>query len=129
MSDFNEKATPNAEPRSSESTTDAPLLGKKSPGVERMEAIAAHITIYDKVGIFIGVFLIAYAYGLDGTLRYAYQVPMSSSTRCLHDANNKAYCHVELQNAFHLGYSEHNSCCCCCRCSGMSEACLLPLST
>jgi len=74
MSDLDEKATPKAEGRSSESITDAPLLGKKSPGVERMEAIAAHITFPNRVAIFLGVFLIAYAYGLDGTLRYSYQV-------------------------------------------------------
>jgi SIT family siderophore-iron:H+ symporter-like MFS transporter len=75
MSDVDEKRmAPNAEPRSSESTKDAPLLGQKSPGVERIEAIAAHITFWDRVALFFGVFLIAYAYGLDGTLRYSYQV-------------------------------------------------------
>jgi SIT family siderophore-iron:H+ symporter-like MFS transporter len=74
MAEIDEKVPPVAEPRSSESTTDAPLLGKKSPGVERMEAIAAHTTFGDRIAIFIGVFLIAYAYGLDGTLRYTYQV-------------------------------------------------------
>lgn len=50
-----------------------PLIGKKSPGVVRIEALAAHISFYDRIAIFFGVFLIAYAYGLDGTLRYTYQ--------------------------------------------------------
>jgi SIT family siderophore-iron:H+ symporter-like MFS transporter len=45
----------------------------KSPGVRRAEAIAAVLTTWDRVFIFFGVFLIAFAYGLDGTLRYAYQ--------------------------------------------------------
>ena len=45
----------------------------KSPGVARIEAINQAITRTDRIFIFIGIFFIAYAYGLDGTLRYAYQ--------------------------------------------------------
>lgn len=45
----------------------------KSPGVQRIEAISSAMTNVDRVFIFIGVFLVAYAYGLDGTLRYSYQ--------------------------------------------------------
>jgi SIT family siderophore-iron:H+ symporter-like MFS transporter len=51
-----------------------PVLGKKSPGVVRIEAINAHLTSFDRWFLGIGVFLIAYAYGLDGTVRYTYQV-------------------------------------------------------
>jgi SIT family siderophore-iron:H+ symporter-like MFS transporter len=50
------------------------LLGGKSPGVRRIEAIATQFTNLDRVFIFIGVFLIAYAYGLDSSVRYTYQV-------------------------------------------------------
>jgi MFS transporter, SIT family, siderophore-iron:H+ symporter len=50
------------------------LLGGKSPGVRRIEAISTQFTKVDRVFIFIGVFLIAYAYGLDGSVRYTYQV-------------------------------------------------------
>jgi SIT family siderophore-iron:H+ symporter-like MFS transporter len=50
------------------------LLGGKSPGVRRIEAISAQFTKVDRVFIFVGVFLIAYAYGLDGSVRYTYQV-------------------------------------------------------
>ncbi|KAF2194237.1 ferrichrome-type siderophore transporter [Zopfia rhizophila CBS 207.26] len=50
-----------------------PLIGAKSPGVVRIEALAAHINFNNRIAIFIGVFLIAYAYGLDGTLRLTYQ--------------------------------------------------------
>jgi MFS transporter, SIT family, siderophore-iron:H+ symporter len=50
------------------------ILGKKSPGVQRIEAISAHFTLVDRVLVFFGVFLIAYAYGLDGITRYTYQV-------------------------------------------------------
>ncbi|CAI6332394.1 unnamed protein product [Periconia digitata] len=49
------------------------LTGRKSPGVLRIEALSRHISSLDRVFIFIGVFLIAYAYGLDGTLRFTYQ--------------------------------------------------------
>ncbi|KAL0930317.1 siderophore iron transporter 1 [Colletotrichum truncatum] len=51
----------------------AHTMGSKSPGVVRIEAISQAITRTDRIFIFFGVFLVAYAYGLDGTLRYAYQ--------------------------------------------------------
>lgn len=41
--------------------------------MQRIEALSAAITTADRICIFIGVFLLAYTYGLDGTLRYAYQ--------------------------------------------------------
>lgn len=44
-----------------------------SLGVARIEAMNSVITRWDRVGIFFGVFITAYAYGLDGVLRYAYQ--------------------------------------------------------
>jgi SIT family siderophore-iron:H+ symporter-like MFS transporter len=49
------------------------LIGDKSPGVARIEAISDVLTRTDRIFLFFGVFLIAYAYGLDGTVRYAYQ--------------------------------------------------------
>lgn len=45
----------------------------KSPGVIRVEAISSVITTTDRIFIFLSVFLVAYAYGLDGTVRYVYQ--------------------------------------------------------
>ncbi|RFU78360.1 ferrioxamine b transporter [Trichoderma arundinaceum] len=45
----------------------------KSPGVARIEAISGAITFTDRIFIFLSVFLVAYCYGLDGTLRYTYQ--------------------------------------------------------
>ncbi|KAH9866005.1 ferrioxamine B transporter [Plenodomus biglobosus] len=50
-----------------------PLMGEKSPGVARIEALNAHTTLANRICIFFGLFLVAYAYGLDGTLRYTYQ--------------------------------------------------------
>lgn len=44
-----------------------------SLGVARIEAMNSVITRTDRIGIFLGVFLTAYAYGLDGTLRFALQ--------------------------------------------------------
>ncbi|RMZ83116.1 hypothetical protein DV738_g1206, partial [Chaetothyriales sp. CBS 135597] len=49
------------------------IKGEESPGVARVEAISSVITRVDRAFIFFGVFLIAYVYGLDGTLRYVYQ--------------------------------------------------------
>jgi SIT family siderophore-iron:H+ symporter-like MFS transporter len=48
-------------------------VDEKSPGVIRVEALSSVMTLADRIFIFFGVFLIAYAYGLDGTLRYTYQ--------------------------------------------------------
>ncbi|KAI7226420.1 hypothetical protein KC352_g15717, partial [Hortaea werneckii] len=50
-----------------------------SPGVARIEAINRNITIGDRVALFIGVFLIAYAYGLDGQIRNTYQTTALST--------------------------------------------------
>ena len=58
---------------------DVPLLvGETSPGVKRMEVLAAHITTVDKAFIMVCLFLIAFVYSLDGTLRYVYQVCFDS---------------------------------------------------
>lgn len=50
-----------------------------SPGVVRIKAISEVITLTDRIFIFFGVFLLAYAYGLDGTVRYTYQ-PMATDS-------------------------------------------------
>lgn len=56
------------------------LADMTSPGVARIEAISSCITRTDRIFIFIGVFLVAYAYGLDGTTRYNYEAYATSST-------------------------------------------------
>ena len=72
-SNFKEEGLPNdAQQQQSVSAAEA-VKDLKSPGVARVEALAKAITFTDRIFIFIGVFLVAYAYGLDGTLRYAYQ--------------------------------------------------------
>lgn len=53
------------------------LLGKGSPGVRRIEIITSHFRFWDRIFLFIAIFLIAYVYGLDGTVRYTYQVRIS----------------------------------------------------
>jgi hypothetical protein len=45
----------------------------KSPGVARIEALNAHTSLVNRCFIFLGLFLVAYAYGLDGSLRGVYQ--------------------------------------------------------
>ncbi|KAK4664326.1 ferrioxamine B transporter [Podospora pseudopauciseta] len=70
---------------SSPTTKEAPplpaaaLSDEKSPGVRRAEALASVLTKADYVFIFFGVFIIAFAYGLDGMLRYAYQPNATAS--------------------------------------------------
>ncbi|RDL40882.1 putative SIT1-Transporter of the bacterial siderophore ferrioxamine B [Venustampulla echinocandica] len=54
------------------------LLGAKSPGVARIEAISSQLTLTDRIFLFLGIFLISYAYGLDGTVRYTYQATATS---------------------------------------------------
>ncbi|WVF68087.1 hypothetical protein IAT40_002850 [Kwoniella sp. CBS 6097] len=49
-------------------------FGDKSPGVKRIEAIASCFTSWHRYILFITVFLVAYSYGLDGSVRYTYQV-------------------------------------------------------
>ena len=44
-----------------------------SPGVARIEATVEHLTNANRVCIFFGVLLLAWAYGLDNTLRGTYQ--------------------------------------------------------
>ncbi|EXJ93019.1 MFS transporter, SIT family, siderophore-iron:H+ symporter [Capronia epimyces CBS 606.96] len=58
---------------------DSILVDDKSPGVARIEAMNQVITRTDRIFLFIGVFLIAYAYGLDGTVRYTYQTYATAS--------------------------------------------------
>lgn len=54
-------------------------MGEKSPGVARVEAISSVLTTKDRIALFLGVFLVSYAYGLDGTLRYVYQPEATAS--------------------------------------------------
>lgn len=53
--------------------------GVKSPGVARIEAISASLTMVDRIIIFTGAFILAYAYGLDGGLRFNFQAYASNS--------------------------------------------------
>lgn len=55
------------------------LVDDKSPGVARIEAIGEVLTLTDRIFLFIGVFLVAYAYGLDGTVRYTFQTTATAS--------------------------------------------------
>ncbi|KAH7029809.1 major facilitator superfamily domain-containing protein [Microdochium trichocladiopsis] len=60
--------------RASESSDDSHAkVSYKSPGVIRVEALTSVMTTVDRWFVFFSVFLVAYAYGLDGTLRYTYQ--------------------------------------------------------
>lgn len=65
MNDDSKSVTPDEKP--------TPLNDNKSPGVARIEALNAHTSLFNRYFIFFGLFIVAYAYGLDGTLRYTYQ--------------------------------------------------------
>ncbi|KMP06227.1 siderophore iron transporter 1 [Coccidioides immitis H538.4] len=62
-----------------EETQSKSILGKKSPGVQRVEAISKHFQFSDRVLFFFGIFLLAYAYGLDGIIRFTYQTHATAS--------------------------------------------------
>lgn len=51
----------------------------KSPGVARIEAINSSLTRNDRAMMFLGVFLVGYAYGLDSQVRSTYQSYATSS--------------------------------------------------
>lgn len=55
------------------------VRGVKSPGVARIEAISAGLSTVDRTLIFLSCFILAYAYGLDGGLRYNYQTYATNS--------------------------------------------------
>ncbi|TQV93856.1 hypothetical protein V2A60_003984 [Cordyceps javanica] len=57
------------------------LTGSTSPGVRRMELIARHLTPTTRAVLFVGIFVVAYVYSLDITLRYAYQPTATDSFR------------------------------------------------
>jgi hypothetical protein len=91
------------------------ILGKKSPGVQRIEAISAHFTFTDRIFVFIGVFLIAYAYGLDGITRYTYQVgfrgPSGPGSIYFLTHIVLGHCHGYLQNPFSPCNGQCSPCC------------------
>nr|XP_018259907.1 MFS transporter, SIT family, siderophore-iron:H+ symporter [Kwoniella dejecticola CBS 10117]OBR82065.1 MFS transporter, SIT family, siderophore-iron:H+ symporter [Kwoniella dejecticola CBS 10117] len=60
---------------------DHTAFGDKSPGVRRIEAIATCFTTWHKWVLFLSVFLVAYSYGLDGTVRYTYQATALSDLK------------------------------------------------
>ncbi|EAL86866.1 ferrioxamine B transporter [Aspergillus fumigatus] len=74
MHDPHEKNGPDAV--ESRVQTDFPVErfgGNGSPGVRRIEVISSQFNLVHRIIFFFGVFLIAYVYGLDGTIRYTYQ--------------------------------------------------------
>ncbi|KAE8452619.1 hypothetical protein EG329_013878 [Mollisiaceae sp. DMI_Dod_QoI] len=49
------------------------IIGDTSPGVRRAKILADNLSPLDRIIIFVCLFLVAYVFGLDGTLRYVYQ--------------------------------------------------------
>ncbi|KAJ0414598.1 major facilitator superfamily domain-containing protein [Aspergillus carlsbadensis] len=54
-----------------------------SPGVKRIELINQQFGLWARIAMFSGIWLIAYVYGLDGTVRYTYQ-PMATANYRTH---------------------------------------------
>ncbi|RGP65999.1 mfs sit siderophore-iron:h+ symporter [Fusarium sporotrichioides] len=64
----------------SDTTTSRPANPKRlSAGVARMEIVSRNITTTHRVWLFIGIFLVGYAYGLESQTRLAYQSYATSS--------------------------------------------------
>lgn len=63
-------------------TREVRLLGEGSPGVRRIEIVASHFRLVDKVFLFLSIFLVAYVYGLDGTVRNTYQASHQVTNLC-----------------------------------------------
>lgn len=110
---------------STEPTRDVHLLGEGSPGVRRIEVIASEFRFIDRIFLFCGIFLVAYVYGLDGTVRYTYQVgspksnPSSSTFQKLTARTfDIALCHRKLWPSQLTRDYQRSSSCHCRRCSG-----------
>lgn len=57
----------------SDSDEDAISIAAQA-GVKRIEALSSQFTLVDRIVLFFGIFLLAYVYGLDGQVRFTYQV-------------------------------------------------------
>ncbi|CAO2651732.1 Nn.00g000150.m01.CDS01 [Neocucurbitaria sp. VM-36] len=77
MFDVDEKAILPPRYRNEERDGQSPI-GFKPSGVARVEVMTRHITFRDRFCIFFGIFLVAFAYGLDAVLRSTYQ-PLATS--------------------------------------------------
>ncbi len=53
------------------------VSAEMSPGVKRIELISSQLGLYSRICLFASVWLVAYVYGLDGTVRNTYQVCFS----------------------------------------------------
>lgn len=75
-----EGVTPQVDPQ--DSRQDPPpqyTAAAGNAGVQRIEVISSHLTLVQRSILFFGVFLIAYVYGLDGQVRFTYQVSIPAS--------------------------------------------------
>ncbi|OZJ05133.1 hypothetical protein BZG36_01348 [Bifiguratus adelaidae] len=68
-----------AEVPDTSSETETTVSSSKSPGVRRIEAIASSFTVVSFTILFVGIFLTAYVYGLDGQTRGVYQTYATNS--------------------------------------------------
>ncbi|KAL4960732.1 putative siderochrome-iron transporter Sit1 [Aspergillus stella-maris] len=74
----------NAHPASPDAPNDQPASeGEISPGVKRIELISSQLGLIGRICMFFGVWLIAYVYGLDGTVRNTYQ-PLATASYAQH---------------------------------------------
>ncbi|KAI8070829.1 ferrichrome-type siderophore transporter [Gongronella butleri] len=64
---------------SAEQEANKDVLDRKSPGVLRIEAMASSFNVASLSVLMFGVFLVSYAYGLDGSTRSSYQTEATNS--------------------------------------------------
>ncbi|EJD06330.1 MFS general substrate transporter [Fomitiporia mediterranea MF3/22] len=65
--------------RETESDTPSKHQLVESPGVRRIEAISNAFNYPLKLALFLGIFLLSYIYGLDGSVRYTFQTTATNS--------------------------------------------------
>ncbi|KAL0936158.1 MFS sit siderophore-iron:H+ symporter [Colletotrichum truncatum] len=69
------------------SETDTATQVHTSSGVARSDTVATHISQTERIWLFVGVFLVGYAYGLDSQVRGTYQ-PYATSSLKLHSSHS-----------------------------------------
>lgn len=77
------------------------IFGDTSPGVRRARILADNLSILDRIIIFVCLFLLAYVYGLDGTLRYVYQVRIVRYLAVDFTEKHSALCNFWIWDSLH----------------------------
>jgi hypothetical protein len=99
------------------------IIGDQSPGVRRAKVLRDNLNQNDRIYIFVSLFLLAYVYTLDGTLRYVYQVRALGRDSIIELSlkGSTALCHRRIWHAFYSCNDQRSTQCDCCSCSGLES--------